>query len=265
MPVTITADDFFIELEMYTFYTESFESNEFSDDWSSDGNAQWYFDTESVYDGIYSVRSGDIDDNEASNLSLDLEVTGYGSIGFHYRVASEYSTSGNYFYDGLTFYINGEEMGQFQPTPEGDTPWMYISYTVSPGEYSFTWSYVKDGGGGSTEMEEDCAWIDVVEFPPTGSTEPPVDDVEFMVNSGWNMVGLPLNVENSSYENLFPNAVTNTLFSFNGQYVSEENLISGRWKRFNLRVSYNRFTDFHHGRVEPDFGNFNSGYYSKYN
>ena len=249
MPVTITADDFFIELEMYTFYTESFESNEFSDDWSSDGNAQWYFDTESVYDGIYSVRSGDIDDNEASNLSLDLEVTGYGSIGFHYRVASEYSTSGNYFYDGLTFYINGEEMGQFQPTPEGDTPWMYISYTVSPGEYSFTWSYVKDGGGGSTEMEEDCAWIDVVEFPPTGSTEPPVDNLEFMVSSGWNMVGLPLNVENSNYENLFPNAVANTLFSFNGQYVSEENLIpgTGYWLRFpedgNVSISGSVITD----------------------
>ena len=58
-------------------------------------------------------------------------------------------------------------MGQFQPTPEGETPWTYISYPVSPGEYNFTWSYVKDGGGGSTDMEEDCTWIDVVEFPPT--------------------------------------------------------------------------------------------------
>jgi len=63
------------------------------------------------------------------------------------------------------------------------------------------------------------------------------------------MVGLPLNVENSSYENLFPNAVTNTLFSFNGQYVSEENLIpgTGYWLRFpedgNVSISGSVITD----------------------
>ena len=227
IPVTITVDDYFIELEMYTFYTESFESNEFSDEWNSNGDAQWYFDTESVYDGLYSVRSGEISHDQSSSLNLNLNVTGYGQIGFHYRVASEYSPSGNYFYDGLVFSIDGTEIGQYQPTEDGGTPWTYASFSVSPGEHVFTWSYVKDGADGSTYMEEDCAWIDVVEFPPTGDSDPPVDNVEFMVNSGWNMVGLPLNVENSSYENLFPNSVTNTLFSFNGQYIQEENLVPG--------------------------------------
>ena len=227
IPVTITVDDYFIEMEMYTFYTESFESNEFSDEWNSNGNAQWYFDTESVYDGMYSVRSGEISHDQSSILNLNLNVTGYGQIGFHYRVASEYSTSGNYFYDGLVFSFDGTEMGQYQPTEDGGTPWTYASFSVSPGEHVFTWSYVKDGGDGSTYMEEDCAWIDVVEFPPTGDSEPPVDNVEFMVNSDWNMVGLPLNVENSNYENLFLNSVTNTLFSFNGQYIQEENLAPG--------------------------------------
>ena len=212
---------------MYTFYTESFESNEFSDDWNSNGDAQWYFVTESVYDGMYSVRSGEISHDQSSSLNLNLNVTGYGQIGFHYRVASEYSTSGNYFYDGLVFSIDGTEMGQYQPTEDGGTPWTYASFSVSPGEHIFTWSYVKDEADGSTYMEEDCAWIDVVEFPPTGDSEPPVDNVEFMVNSGWNMVGLPLNVENSNYENLFLNSVTNTLFSFNGQYIQEENLVPG--------------------------------------
>ena len=227
IPVTITVDDYFIEMEMYTFYTESFESNEFSDEWNSNGNAQWYFDTESVYDGMYSVRSGEISHDQSSILNLNLNVTGYGQIGFHYRVASEYSTSGNYFYDGLVFSFDGTEMGQYQPTEDGGTPWTYASFSVSPGEHVFTWSYVKDGGDGSTYMEEDCAWIDVVEFPPTGDSEPPVDNVEFIVYSDWNMVGLPLNVEDSNYENLFPNSVTNTLFSFNGQYIQEENLAPG--------------------------------------
>ena len=227
IPVAITVDDYFIELEMYTFYTESFESNEFSDEWNSNGDAEWYFVTESVYDGMYSVRSGEISHDQSSSLNLNLNVTGYGQIGFHYRVTSEYSTSGNYFYDGLVFSIDGTEMGQYQPTEDGGTPWTYASFSISPGEHVFVWSYVKDGADGSTYMEEDCTWIDVVEFPPTGDSEPPVDNVEFMVNSGWNMVGLPLNVENSNYENLFLNSVTNTLFSFNGQYIQEENLVPG--------------------------------------
>ena len=232
IPVIITADDFFIELEMYTFYTESFEFNEFSDDWSSNGNAEWYFDSESVYDGMYSVRSGDIGDNEFSNLSLDLEVTGYGSIGFHYRVASEYSSSGNFFYDGLVFYINEEEMGQFQPTSEGDTPWMYITYPVSPGEYIFTWSYVKDGGGGSTDMEEDCTWIDIVEFPPTVEG-PSTIDIEVSYPADWNLVSLPVVTSDTEAGNLFPNWVENTLYSFDEEYVQENSLEigAGYWIR----------------------------------
>ena len=249
MPVDISQDDYFVDVEMFTFYTESFESNEFSNEWSSNGNSQWYFDTESVYDGVYSVRSGEISHDQSSSLNLNLSVTGYGQIGFYYRVASEYSTSGNYFYDGLVFSLDGIEMGQYQPTTNGGTPWSYASFPVSPGEHVFTWTYVKDGGDGSTYMEEDCTWLDVVSFPPTGDSEPPVDIVEFMVYSGWNMVGLPLNVENSSYENLFPNSVSNTLFSFNGQYVSEENLIpgTGYWIRItedgNILISGSAITD----------------------
>ena len=244
IPVTITVDDYFIDLEMYTFFTESFETEEFTDEWMTEGNAEWYFDTESVYDGVYSVRSGDIDDNENSNLSLSLDVTEYGSLGFHYRVASEYSSSGNFFYDGLIFYINGEEMGQFQPTPEGDTPWIYISYPVSPGEYTFTWSYVKDGGGGSTDMEEDCTWIDVVEFPPTVDGSSTIS-LEVTYPADWNLVSLPVSVDNNDMESIFPNAVENSLFSFDVQYNEENQLFPGvgYWIRFE-NENINSFTGY---------------------
>ncbi len=227
MPVEISAEDFYVEIEMFTYSTESFESSEFSDEWVTSGDADWYFTTESVFDGIYSVRSGDIDDNETSILSLSLEVTEYGSIGFHYRVASEYSPSGNYFYDGLVFSINGQEMGQFQPTTEGETPWLYISYPVSPGGHTFTWSFVKDGAGGSTDMDEDCSWIDLVEFPPTNVNNPPVVTISPDYWLGWNLVSLPVLITDSEAENLFPNWVDNTLFSFDGQYVQENTLEIG--------------------------------------
>ena len=45
-----------------------------------------------------------------------------------------------------------------------------MSYDVSAGEHTFRWSYVKDGGGGSTDCDntdcEDAAWIDDITFPP---------------------------------------------------------------------------------------------------
>ncbi len=223
----LTVEDSFIELEMFPFTTESFESSIFTDEWSDGGNADWYFTSQSVYDGNYSVRSGEIEDNENSDLSLALVVTEYGSIGFHYRVASEYSPSGNYFYDGLEFYINNDLMGQFQPTPEGDTPWTYSSFPVSPGDYLFTWRYAKDGGGGSTDMEEDCAWIDLIEFPPIQENDGQMITINPEYSLDWNLVSLPILTDESNPEVLFPNWVENTVFSFNGEYVGEEELESG--------------------------------------
>ena len=99
-------------------------------------------------------------------MSVTLDVVLDGEIGFNYRVASEYSPSGLYFYDGLEFYIDNEMVGQFQPTADGETPWSQASFSIQPGERTFTWSYVKDGGGGSTDMPEDCAWVDYILFPP---------------------------------------------------------------------------------------------------
>lgn len=57
--------------------------------------------------------------------------------------------------------------------------------------------------------------------------------IENMEN--WNLVGLPLDVENSFYFTLFPEAIEGTLYSYNGGYVSETNLNGGTgyWLRFS--------------------------------
>ena len=100
-------------------------------------------------------------------MSTTLEVVADGTIEFFYRVASEYSPSGQNFYDGLQFYIDDQMIGQYQPTVDGDTPWVYVSNFVSAGVHTFKWIYIKDGGGGSTDMDEDCAWVDAIVFPPS--------------------------------------------------------------------------------------------------
>jgi len=43
----------------------------------------------------------------------------------------------------------------------------------------------------------------------------------------WNLVGLPLNMEDNSVMSLFPEAIEGTLFSFSGSYVQENALIPG--------------------------------------
>ncbi len=53
--------------------------------------------------------------------------------------------------------------------------------------------------------------------------------------AGWNLVGLPLTVSDSYYQNLFPNAVTGTLYGFDESYYSEENLYEG--EGYVLRLS----------------------------
>ena len=45
--------------------------------------------------------------------------------------------------------------------------------------------------------------------------------------SGWNLVGLPMNMENTHYQSLFPDALEGTLFSFDGGFIQEEQLIVG--------------------------------------
>ena len=51
----------------------------------------------------------------------------------------------------------------------------------------------------------------------------------------WNLMGLPLEVEDSSYGILFPESIEGTLFSFDDGYDLETNLIPdvGYWLRFN--------------------------------
>ena len=61
------------------------------------------------------------------------------------------------------------------------------------------------------------------------------DNVTVDYNSGWNLVGLPLDVEDSGYSILYPESIEGTLYSFNGGYNPATNLFNGEgyWLRFN--------------------------------
>ena len=82
-----------------------------------------------------------------------------------------YSVEG--FLDGLTFYIDNQQIGQYQPTGSGEYPWIDVSYSVGSGNHTFKWTYSKDGGGGSTDCSntgcDDAAFIDDIVFPSVES------------------------------------------------------------------------------------------------
>jgi len=143
-----------------------FENNEFETiDFSLTGDSLWTITTEESLTGMHSIKSGQITHDQNTSISIELNVMQDGYMGFNYKVDSEYSTSGDEFYDGLLFYINGELINQFQPDEDGNSTWRYYERFIDNGNYTFTWSYVKDGADGSTGSEVDCAWIDDIFFP----------------------------------------------------------------------------------------------------
>jgi hypothetical protein len=64
---------------------------------------------------------------------------------------------------------------------------------------------------------------------------PQNETITITLNSDWNLVGLPLMVDDSSYEILFPDAIEGTLYGFNESYSLENDYEMGRgyWLRFD--------------------------------
>jgi hypothetical protein len=57
---------------------------------------------------------------------------------------------------------------------------------------------------------------------------------ERQYNAGWNLVGLPLEIQHEAYQDLFPGTLPSTLFSFANGYQTQNRLQSGKgyWLRF---------------------------------
>jgi len=78
--------------------------------------------------------------------------------------------------------------------------------------------------------------------PDMGAFESPYTSAAIMsvdYLEGWNMVGLPLSVENASYGTLFADAVNGTLYGFDGSYYGSDVLEigNGYWLAFNTAGS----------------------------
>ncbi len=135
---------------------EDWETGTFDQfEWETGGNANWTISTENPYEGTYCVKSGSIDDQQTTFLSITFDVLADGEVGFYKKVSSEGS------YDFLRFYIDNSEMGQWS----GEVDWSEVSYPVTSGTHTFKWEYEKDW---SVSNGSDCAWLDFI-FLPSGA------------------------------------------------------------------------------------------------
>jgi hypothetical protein len=131
------------------------------EDWESNGFEQfawgstdipWVISPVLPYEGLYSAKSANINDDEKSGLTLTLNVLGYDEISFYRKVSSETG------FDFLNFYIDGVKMDQWS----GNLDWEFVSFDVTPGTHTFKWAFEKDG---ATSQGYDCGWIDWITLP----------------------------------------------------------------------------------------------------
>jgi hypothetical protein len=140
---------------------EDFETGDFSAfEWQDGGNSSWTITNVGPYEGVYSAKSGNISDDQTSELYINMDVISDDEISFFRKVSSEAN------YDYLRFYIDDNMMDEWA----GEENWAEISYPVSAGVHVFKWIYYKDQ---SVSNGDDCAWIDYIIFPAaSGSANP---------------------------------------------------------------------------------------------
>ncbi len=166
---------------------ENFESGGLSTfEWSESDDSPWYIVTNEVYEGAYSLKSGEIDNNETSVLEIDMYVVADGEISFVRKVSSENN------YDFFEFLIDGV----VKTSLSGEQAWGEYSCPVTVGTHTFTWRYRKDY---SNAIGIDAAWIDNIVFPAVNNIPPilscQVSDISKLMNTNQEEID-PLTISN---------------------------------------------------------------------
>jgi hypothetical protein len=137
---------------------ESFEYESFRIfPWLNISNIPWTItETDDAYDGIAAARSGEIDHNASSILSIKAYYSAEDSLKFYYKVSSEADC------DFFIFKLNGKEILK----KSGETGWEKIVVPIPLGYNAMEWIYRKDV---SVIEGSDCAMIDMIDFSESGT------------------------------------------------------------------------------------------------
>ena len=131
----------------YTYMFESFEADEFRDDWTLGGDGLWTTATDSAYDETSSAKSADIAVNSSAWFEFVATNMPAGELYFWYRTDSLQD------HHELTFYINGIE----QMRDSGVHDWTIAGTNLTAGSYTCRWEVVTDG---TAVPANNAIWVD---------------------------------------------------------------------------------------------------------
>ena len=175
---------------------DSFEEGFGSYPWRQGGTQGWVLDSVTRRSGRFSVRSGNIDYRQTSDLLLEVYLPRKDTLTYWLKTSTEAM------YDKFQFYVDGDRRGT---EAWGESDWTLRSHTIAAGRHTLRWRYVKDESG---DDGSDCVWIDDVRLPLAlwdsaygwfGTAEP--------------LVGIdnsPLSTPNSQLT-IYPNPTTGTV------------------------------------------------------
>ena len=147
----------YIEQHLYSTIVspvvEDWETGDMSQfDWTTGGDSDWAISTDSPYEGSFCIKSGELDHDQTTYLSIPFESYAEDSVSFWCKVSSETG------YDFLKFYIDDVEQAAWS----GEVEWEKASFPLAVGSHTLKWSYIKDE---SLSSGNDCAYIDFIVFP----------------------------------------------------------------------------------------------------
>ena len=182
---------------------------------------------------------------DGSNMILYIDGIEAGSTGANGQITNEFSpfNIGRLVWQTTNFDLDGQvdevSLWNLALTEQQVQDYMYADLT---GEEGLVGYWKLNEGTGSTAYDSSDEGNNGQIYGATWSTDTPGPStvtVNVSYNDGWNLVGLPVGVDDAGYVSLFPEAISGTLYSFDGGYISEDVLIGGAgyWLRFPESVS----------------------------
>ncbi len=121
----------------------------------SDGKG-WEITSKEKKSGSYSVKAGNITDDQTSWLARVIETDEPLMVSFWYKVSSEE------YFDEFVFYVEDldaepGEIAKWTWRDSGLTEWKRIVLKLAPGKYVLNWTYSKDS---SVSLYDDTVYLD---------------------------------------------------------------------------------------------------------
>ena len=135
-------------------------------DWTTGGDAPWYNQTATTFDGADAAQSGSLSTNQQS--WIETVVQGPAKVGFHWRVSSR---SSHY----LRFHVDDVQRTSISGV---STSWVQRAYDIPAGAHTLRWSYVTTG---LAPQNANAGWLDRVV----------VDRFAVSPTNGWHASGNP--------------------------------------------------------------------------